>query len=77
MLVKTTVERLGHVTIVCPADASMDANNSGEFKREIASVLASSARLVLDLSAVRFLDKSTEFEHLARAIAYAGSRALH
>jgi anti-anti-sigma factor len=58
MLVNMTIERIGRVTIVTPVETSMDASNAGEFKRQIAAVLASSSRLILDLAAVRFLDSA-------------------
>jgi anti-sigma B factor antagonist len=58
MLVKTNVERLGRVTVVTPAETSLDACTAGEFKREIAAVLASSSRLILDMTAVRYLDSA-------------------
>jgi anti-sigma B factor antagonist len=38
--------------------AELDAGNAGEFKRDIAPLLEAHAKLVLDLSRVRFVDSS-------------------
>jgi anti-sigma B factor antagonist len=42
---------------VVPVD-ELDASNAGEFKRDIAPVLQSHSKLVLDLSQLRFIDSS-------------------
>ena len=36
----------------------LDASNAGEFKRDIAPLLEANAKLVLDLSRLRFVDSS-------------------
>src|ERR1019366_6079408 len=52
------VEKLDGVSIaVLPVD-ELDASNAGEFKRDIAPVLQANAKLVLDLSRLRFVDSS-------------------
>ncbi len=38
--------------------ADLDAANSGEFKHDIAPILESGTKVVIDLSAVRFVDSS-------------------
>lgn len=40
-----------------PVD-ELDASNSGEFKRDIAPILQTQTKLVLDLSQLRFVDSS-------------------
>lgn len=53
-----TVVKVGNVAVaVIPVD-DLDASNVGEFKRDIASVLAANAQLVIDLSHLRFIDSS-------------------
>jgi anti-sigma B factor antagonist len=42
---------------VLPVD-ELDAGNTGEFKRDIAPVLEANAKLVVDLSRLRFVDSS-------------------
>ena len=46
------------VTVAAVPVDELDAANAGEFKRDIAPVLTSNARLVLDLSHLRFVDSS-------------------
>ncbi len=52
------VEKTDSVTIaVIPVD-ELDASNAGEFKRDIAPVLDSDTRVVMDFSHLRFIDSS-------------------
>jgi len=53
-----TCEKIGDVAVLVVPVEELDASNAGEFKREIAPVLAAHARLVLDLTRVRFVDSS-------------------
>jgi anti-sigma B factor antagonist len=52
------VEKMDGVAIAAVPVDELDASNSGEFKRDIAPVLQSQTRLVLDLSRLRFVDSS-------------------
>lgn len=52
------VEKMDGVTIAAVPVEELDASNSGEFKRDIAPVLQSQNKLVLDLSQLRFVDSS-------------------
>ena len=47
----------GVVVAIVPVE-ELDASNSVEFKRDIAPVLQSQSRVVLDLSQLRFVDSS-------------------
>jgi anti-sigma B factor antagonist len=47
----------GIAVAAIPVD-ELDASNAGEFKRDIAPVLQTNNRLVLDLSRLRFVDSS-------------------
>ncbi len=49
--------RDGVAVAAVPVD-ELDASNAGEFKRDIAPVLQANAKLVLDLSRLRFVDSS-------------------
>jgi anti-sigma B factor antagonist len=52
------VDHIGDVAVaVLPVD-ELDASNAGEFKRDIAPVLEDNAKLVFDLSRLRFVDSS-------------------
>ena len=52
------VEKTDSVTIaVIPVD-ELDASNAGEFKRDMAPVLESDTRVVMDFSRLRFIDSS-------------------
>jgi anti-sigma B factor antagonist len=52
------VEKTDSVTIaVIPVD-ELDASNAGEFKRDIAPVLDSDTRVVMDFTRLRFIDSS-------------------
>lgn len=51
-------EKIGTVAVTTIPVEELDASNSGEFKRDIAPVLASNTHLVIDLSRVRFMDSS-------------------
>jgi anti-sigma B factor antagonist len=48
----------GEVTVLTVPVEALDASNSAEFKRDVAPVLESTTKLVLDLSRVRFVDSS-------------------
>ena len=52
------VDRLDGVAVARVAVDELDASNAGEFKRDIAPVLQSDTRLVLDLGQLRFVDSS-------------------
>jgi anti-sigma B factor antagonist len=52
------VDHIGDIAVaVLPVD-ELDASNAGEFKRDIAPVLEDNAKLVFDLSRLRFVDSS-------------------
>jgi anti-sigma B factor antagonist len=52
------VEQIGDVAVSSVPVEELDAGNAGEFKRDIAPVLDANAKVVLDLSRVRFVDSS-------------------
>ena len=52
------VEKVGDVAVAAVPVEELDASNAGEFKRDIAPVLEANAKLVLDLSRLRFVDSS-------------------
>ncbi|HTA40997.1 MAG TPA: STAS domain-containing protein [Bryobacteraceae bacterium] len=52
------VDKLGDVNVAAIPVDELDASNAGEFKRDIAPVLQSGAKLVLDLSRLSFVDSS-------------------
>ena len=52
------VERVGNVAVAVVPVEELDASNAGEFKRDIAPLLDANARVVLDLTGVRFVDSS-------------------
>ncbi len=52
------VERVGEVAIVVMPVDELDAGNTAEFKRDMAPVLESNTKVVLDLSRLRFIDSS-------------------
>ena len=52
------VEKVGDVAIAAVPVDELDANNAGEFKRDMAPLLEANARFVLDLSHLRFVDSS-------------------
>jgi anti-sigma B factor antagonist len=49
---------MGDVSVALVRVEELDASNVAEFKRDIASVLDADAKLVLDLSRLRFVDSS-------------------
>jgi anti-sigma B factor antagonist len=53
-----TFEKIGDVAVSVVPVEELDASNAGEFKREIASLLDAHAKLVLDLTRLRFVDSS-------------------
>ncbi len=52
------VQNLDGVAVAAVPVEELDASNSGEFKRDIAPVLQSHTKLVLDLGHLRFVDSS-------------------
>jgi len=52
------LEQQGEVTVATVPVEELDASNAGDFKRDMAPVIEAHARLVLDLSRVRFVDSS-------------------
>ena len=53
-----TVDKVDDVAVVTVNVDEFDASNADDFKQEIAPVLQSCSRIVLDLSRVRFVDSS-------------------
>lgn len=52
------IEQQHGVTVATIPVEELDAGNAGEFKRDIAPILQTSTKLVLDLSRLRFVDSS-------------------
>lgn len=52
------VRQIGDVAVATVPMEELDASNVSEFKRDIAPVLDAHAKLVLDLSRLRFVDSS-------------------
>lgn len=52
------VDRKGDVVVVRIPVVDLDAANSGEFKHDMAPILESADKVVIDLSGVRFVDSS-------------------
>src|SRR5262245_44988319 len=53
-----SVDRMGNVAVVAVLAEQFDASNADDFKREVAPVLDTNSRLVLDLHRVQFVDSS-------------------
>lgn len=53
-----TVDKINNVAVVTVHLDEFDASNAEEFKRQMAPVLQTSSKLVLDLSRVKFVDSS-------------------
>ena len=51
-------EKVGDVAAAAVPVEELDASNAGEFKRDIAPLLEANAKIVLDLSRLRFVDSS-------------------
>ena len=51
-------EKVGDVAVAAVPVEELDASNAGEFKRDIAPLLEANAKMVLDLSRLRFVDSS-------------------
>jgi anti-sigma B factor antagonist len=51
-------EKVGDVAVAAVPVEELDASNSGEFKRDVAPVLEANAKVVLDMSRLRFVDSS-------------------
>jgi anti-sigma B factor antagonist len=52
------VDKMGDVAIAELPVEELDASNAGELKRDIAPLLEAHAKLVIDLSRLRFVDSS-------------------
>jgi anti-sigma B factor antagonist len=52
------VEKIGEVAVVLLPLEELDAANVGELKRDLAPVLEANAKVVFDLTQLRFLDSS-------------------
>jgi anti-sigma B factor antagonist len=52
------VEKVGDVAVAAVPVEELDASNAGEFKRDIASLLDTNVKMVLDMSRLRFVDSS-------------------
>ena len=52
------VDNIDSIAVATIPVDELDANNAGEFKRDIAPVLQANTKLVLDLSRLRFVDSS-------------------
>jgi anti-sigma B factor antagonist len=53
-----TSEQVGEVAVASVPVEELDAANAGEFKRDIAPLLDANAKVVFDLSRLRFVDSS-------------------
>jgi anti-sigma B factor antagonist len=53
-----TIEKMEDVAVVAVPVTELDATNSNEFKRDMAPVLDVHARVILDLTRLRFIDSS-------------------
>jgi anti-sigma B factor antagonist len=51
-------EKVGDVAVAIVPVEELDAGNAAEFKRDVAPLLEANAKLVLDLSRLRFVDSS-------------------
>jgi anti-sigma B factor antagonist len=51
-------EKIGDVVVSAVPVEELDASNAGEFKRDIAPLLEANAKVVLDLTRLRFVDSS-------------------
>jgi anti-sigma B factor antagonist len=51
-------EKVGDVAVAAVPVEELDASNADEFKRDVASSLEANAKVVLDLSRLRFVDSS-------------------
>lgn len=51
-------ETIGDVAVVVLPVEELDAGNTAEFKRDVTPVVEASARIVFDLSKLRFIDSS-------------------
>jgi anti-anti-sigma factor len=56
--VEITVEKVGDVTVLTPLVDALDASNSKQFSRTVTGLVAASAKVVLKLSQVRFVDSA-------------------
>ena len=53
-----TFENVGDVAVAVVPVEELDASNAGEFKRDVAPLLESNAKVVLDMGRLRFVDSS-------------------
>jgi len=52
------IDKIGDIAAVTVPVDELDASNASELKRDIAPLLQANSKVVLDLSAVRFMDSS-------------------
>ena len=52
------LEKVGDVAVGTVPVEELDAGNAGEFKRDMAPLIDANAKLVIDLSRLRFVDSS-------------------
>jgi len=52
------LQQIGDVKVATVPVAELDAGNAADFKRDIAPLLETSSKLVIDLSRLRFVDSS-------------------
>lgn len=55
---EVAIEKIGDVAVVVLPGESLDASNTKEFRRDIASVLDGNSKVVFDLHQLRFVDSS-------------------
>jgi anti-sigma B factor antagonist len=53
-----TVDKIGDVAVAVIPVEELDASNAGDFKRDIAPLLETQTKLVIDLGRLRFVDSS-------------------
>jgi len=53
-----TVDKIGDVAVTVIPVEELDASNAGDFKRDIAPLLETQTKLVIDLARLRFVDSS-------------------
>jgi anti-sigma B factor antagonist len=56
--VQIAIDKSSGVTFVALLTESLDASNTGEFKKAVMPAVEPNARVVLDLAAVQFIDSS-------------------
>ena len=53
-----TIEKVGEVAVAAVPVDELDAGNAADFKRDMGPVIDANAKVVLDLSRLRFVDSS-------------------